>query len=376
MDQPVTMPDISKTYREQRDTMHQFQLKQKEAYRLQLEKQISENNFKKQREEQNRKTLEIKMLQNYPPFGRRADVASIANPGSLMNSNENIRSHNSDTQSNAGANIASLRDFDTGSREKLLSRSSDNNLNPRREMNSESKLEKSVFNTTMPYDPNKDIKSVFGTTNGQEPYFPFGKPGGGAPIIDSSGHPRTRIEGNLWFHVNGQTPGDRQGRLASYNANNLIKNMAKVEPKNSNKTNSNDENWILEKKQQFLNQLENINDSYRRGGTQQDFRLKKLDYEQQYEMQRGNSGWFNHNFGRPGFGAPTFDTRRHNMLEILESPRDYTVTISPKPGSRQYQLNTNPNFSMPNILYSKVHPVISSSHRNGYDYVPKNVPKY
>jgi hypothetical protein len=337
MSLPVTMPDISKYYREERDIIQEQEAKQKQAYRIQLEKQMVENTSKREREEELRKKYEIQMLKNYPPFGRRTDFAV-----------------NYETISNVG----SLRDFEKTSTNSQLQKvpqrysSFDKEVshNIARDNSNESRLSR---------DNGSGDKTVFGTTRGMEPYYPYGKPGNGAPMIDKSGNKQTRIAGNLWYHINGQTTDDRKGRLDDYQSRNPIKNLAKLEP-NTTSTHLNDEKWILERKRAFLDQLDDINT--------EKYKMPKLQ-PSDYDNERGNANWFNETFGRPGNGAPTFDAKRHNIDEVLESPRDFIPQRNNVPA---YNPIAKKSLPIPNnIVYTKVKSHVLSSHRNSYDFVPK-----
>ena len=339
MSLPITMPDISKYYREERDLKQDYEAKQKAAYRAALEKQMNENNKKKEREEEYRKKYEIQMLQHYPPFGRRSDF-----------------SQNYDTVSLASNNVASLKDFDANAAQKTKT--------PKRysSFDKESKFiePREIINESKLSRENNE-KPVFVATKGQEPYYPFGKPGNGAPMIDSAGHKQTRIAGNLWFNINGKTPEDRKERLDEYKQHqkNSLKNVTKYEPNVS--ASLSDESWILERKKAFLDQLDNINIERNTN----DYRLKKQVDE--YASLRSNANWFNNTFGKPGNGAPLYDPKRHNLNEVLESPRGY-------PGVNAYFSQNNSTSSkvpqITNVVYPKVKPQVSSSHRNTYDYVP------
>ena len=344
MSLPVTMPDISKFYREERDHRKDFEVRQKEAYRQALQKQMKDDSDKREREEEYRKKYEIQMLQNYPPFGRRTDF-----------------SLNYETVSNASNNVATMKDFDgqiaISNNEKVPKRYTsfeDNNNNIKHSppepirVNNESRLSRD----------NDNRFSTFGTTTGQDPYYPFGKPGNGAPILDSTGHKQTRIAGNLWFNINGKTPEEinevRKERLSDYQTRNTLKTVTKTEPAI---TSMNDDKWIIERKKAFLEQLDTVNsDKYK-----QDHRLKRPADE--YASLRSNANWFNNTFGRPGNGAPLHDPKRHNLEEALESPRGYGSGNDLFQPKKLAEMNTN-------VLYPKVKPTVSSSHRNTYDYVP------
>lgn len=343
MSLPVTMPDISKFYREERDIRLENEARQKAAYRMALEKQMKDDYDKREREEEYRKKYEIQMLQNYPPFGRRTDF-----------------SLNYDTVSNASNNVASMKDFDGSlpvSKDKGRYSSFERDNKPPQPQHHQ--LETTRMNNESRISRDND-KPVFGTTKGQEPYYPFGKPGNGAPILDSTGHKQTRIAGNLWFNINGKTPEEitevRKERLSEYQTRNNVNTITKPEPGVGNSIN--DEKWIIERKKAFLEQLDNLNsEKYKH-----DHRIKKATDE--YASLRSNANWFNNTFGRPGNGAPLHDPKRHNLEEVLESPRGFGGSSSEVFQPKQLaQLNTN-------VLYSKVKPTVSSSHRNTYDYVP------
>jgi hypothetical protein len=347
MSLPVTMPDISKFYREERDYRNAQHVQQKAAYRQALEKQMKDGAEKREREEEYRKKYEIQMLQNYPPFGRRTDF-----------------SVNYETVSNASNNVASMKDFDGqigfSNNEKVPKRYSSFEDNKKQSPNEPTRANNE---SRLSRDDNRF--STFGTTTGQDPYYPFGKPGNGAPILDSTGHKQTRIAGNLWFHINGKTPEEinevRKERINEIQTRNPLKSVTKPEPSTTSTTASmNDDKWIIERKKAFLDQLDTMNtDKYK-----QDYRLKKPADE--YASLRSNANWFNNTFGRPGNGAPLHDPKRHNLEEVLESPRGFgggsgNEVFQPK---KLAEMNTN-------VLYPKVKPTVSSSHRNHFDYVPQ-----
>lgn len=51
------------------------------------------------------------------------------------------------------------------------------------------------------YDPYKEQKSVYDVVYETEAYNPWGKPGGGAPKMDSTGNLKTKIVGTLKWNL-------------------------------------------------------------------------------------------------------------------------------------------------------------------------------
>lgn len=354
----ISMTDVSKSYREERDMKQIYEKKLKDGYRYELEKQMELNKRKREQEDFNRKNQEITILKTYPPFGRRSEF--------YLNHPQSEFDNLSQSGSEKGFSIADLE----RRRESNISNNLNEKPNNQNKVVSMHEVEfnknivniptnhpekfNSPYNEFLTYDPNKDIKPVFGATIGQDPYFPWGKPGHGAPRVDpSSGTRDTRIAGNLWYHVNGQTPSDRKERLEHYNRINTGRNIAinsSVPRKlNPNSLSLNPDDWILKKKEEYSYKMDQNPTSRAPSAT----KLTNYNPQKSYETSRANGMWFDSTFGRPGNGAPTYDARRKNLNEALESPRSY--------GS---------NYGIPNIVFPKTNPRIASSHRNGFDFIP------
>jgi len=149
-----------------------YDMYNKQAYKQALDKQVAEKEHQKHSQEQAKRKSELEYLNKYP-FGRRADsLNELAYKPSFGN------------QANKHDELPPMR------------------------LNKDNIVEKpnSLVADVPPYDP---IKHRTGFHQGYN-YDPWGKPGGGAPLIDpNTGKKFTKYSGQIWYDAIGLSPDDR-----------------------------------------------------------------------------------------------------------------------------------------------------------------------
>lgn len=166
----------------------------KQAYKRALDQQVAEKEIAKYKDEKANKRSELDTLRQYP-FGRRADPATYI-------------SEEHKYMPVAQPYIPTVRppqQLQQPFYEEQAFRLNKDNI-----------VEKpnSLSADIPPYDP---IKHRNGNYQGYN-YDPWGKPGGGAPLIDSNtGRKFTKYSGQLWYDTIGLSPDDRAKMYADKN---------------------------------------------------------------------------------------------------------------------------------------------------------------
>jgi len=299
----MPLPEVSTKYRIERDIKMLIQARQKEIYRKQLESQIEQNQKKRFNEENSKRTQEISILKNYPPFGRSTELSLYSDYGlKTTNSKEGERNE--------------FKDANTSLRGTLSSRSEGKRPIP------VDMSEKSFSTKTKDFDMQK-TSSIDKVNNSSwiDGYFQFGKPGNGAPMVNrDTGDLKSKIEGNMWYNLDGRTPKDREERLRGYDQIN----------KTSNTFKSNLISFSLADRNPPFEQPAPRESSIRTGNNQY----------KSYE--------------------PTFGESPRNEFQRYQAkyPENYS------PQNKKYELG--------NIVYPKTNPTVGSSHKNFYDVFKQN----
>ena len=156
----------------------------KQAYKRALDQQVVEKQVNKYNEEKERKQNEIAIIPQYP-FGRRT------NPSYLVENNYVPSSFN---------NYIGRPNFEN------MDPYGNNDAIPKLDKHSIVEKPNSLNDDNPPYDPVKNPGSQLGNH-----YDPWGKPGGGAPMIDpETGKKFTKISGQLKYDTIGLSPSARQ----------------------------------------------------------------------------------------------------------------------------------------------------------------------
>lgn len=156
----------------------------KQVYRKALDAQVAEKQANKYMEEKERKQNELELIPQYP-FGKRT------NPSYMLNDQNQQNNY----QYTPTSYTPSFHDL---SNERFYKLDKDRIYEKPNSLNDD----------VPPYDPVKEVKQY---PNGPKRYDPWGKPGGGAPMIDpSTGKKYTRIAGQLHYDAIGLTPSARR----------------------------------------------------------------------------------------------------------------------------------------------------------------------
>ena len=179
----------------------------KQAYKQALDQQVAEKQFNKFNVEKQNLKSELESL-NSNPFGRRIDPANYMNVISATSADQQqqqqflLQQQQQKQMSQMHQNGSSY----PGYVPSFYNRQLDDQPSVR--LNKDNIVEKpnSLSNDLPPYDP---IKHKSGQYQGYN-YDPWGKPGGGAPLIDpNTGRKFTKMTGQVWFDTIGLNPDDR-----------------------------------------------------------------------------------------------------------------------------------------------------------------------
>lgn len=303
----------------------------KQAYKRALDQQVVEKQVNKYNEERDRRQNEMDIIPQYP-FGRRT------NPSYLIENNYVPSSYN---------NYSGRPNYE--------------NVDPygvegplRLDKNSIVEKPNSLVDDNPPYDPVKNPGAPGGNF-----YDPWGKPGGGAPMIDpDTGKKYTKISGQLHYDTLGLSPSARQRYKETAIRQQMLnleeqKQEIELEQQRRKQEEANvrgragdvatwiqdieGSRWPLRTHLNHTNVTrEKVNlESVRRGLNEKTriyhdelgLQLEEKERQNKLHKLRDDVAGVEHTrkwndwWGRPGGGAPTVDRRRHETHEILESPR-------------------------------------------------------
>jgi hypothetical protein len=267
-----------------------------------------------------------------------------------------------------------------------------------------------------PYDPIKYKNFI-----PDQVYDPWGKPGGGAPMVDPlTGKKYTKTSGQVWYDKIGINPDDRYEMFRSKaKPQTLAEQQNEMEEERQRrhweaeelKTRPNDvASWIIQKRRAEQARLQHSNVTREKINTETARKLKidestKLYHDVLSEQVEDNDrrnrlnklnddvagiehtkswdSWVTikiksifyfknveclnfykiKKWGRPGAGAPNSDIRRHNTQGVIQSDtRDQTYATSN--GSYGKQVNSGYSSGPPQVLTRQIG---DSNHKNLYE---------
>lgn len=370
---------------------------QKLRYKVDLDKQVAEKKERRVREWETKIERDRKYVQ-HQPFGRHANTALLNKreleelltkgraPSPVLDMPQQLPVNYPITQSINGNSSHRPRTYNSSSfysneqNKPPSPERKDSNINPdfqrfygplitqnNKNNNNNAQAIPSSGTTAQPirgdahdpfllFDPNKEGQNVFNIIPQQDLYDPWGRPGGGAPLVHHpTGQKFTRYSGSLQDKLN--TTGPLGFHRRNYSGNIDEQKRALEQERQRRQQEEFEHRSVAGDTAEWISQLEGsrypirahlpttqttreyigarepyrprdsrrlhdalIYQSQERSRAQQISRLQNSLAELQHtEVQ--NSWW-----GRGGGGAPTYSTRRHDVANTFENPRQKWTT--------------------------------------------------
>jgi len=307
----------------------------KQVYKRQLDQQVAEKQASRYNQERERKHNELALIPQYP-FGKRTNPSYLVEESNAPFQNQGYNP-SFNNQGYSQPNLNEPFRYQKLDKDRLFAKPN------------------SLVDDVPPYDPVKEVKMY----NAPEKYDPWGKPGGGAPLIDpDTGKKYTKISGQLFYDTLGMSPSARQ-KFRDDNRMPVNINDQKIEMEveaqrrkyedQAYKARAGDvATWIQDIEGQrwplrtHLNHTnvtrDKVNLEYARRDVNErtkkyhdELGLQLEEKERQTKLHKlkddvagiEHTRKWNDWWGKPGGGAPNPDRRRHEILEQLESPRPF-----------------------------------------------------
>lgn len=177
-------------------------------------------------------------------------------------------------------------------------------------------------------------------------YYPYGAPGSGAPLRDENNevvYKLPKLENNLW------KPQSRQSSPTKQQHQDLEQQQRSISP-------------VDQKRQEIHRIIDSLTAKQRKPSIHNEFNYSQPTinrtssyYYKPNIVQSTRQNYWNDWFGRPGAGAPNWDTRKQNLDQLLE-PRIITAR--------------NGHYYDPTVSFSTSRQRYRSNHHNQYEYLP------
>lgn len=366
----------------------------KQSYKQDLDKQVAANHSNRTTMAAASKEHEISLLQQYP-FGQRTD------PNSYINHNNNQQN------SYQAMNNPNGHPIDYRAPVHLIDQTH------RYDKNNIVEKPNSLMNDLPSYDP---IKHRNGNNHGYS-YDPWGKPGGGAPLVDrDTGKKSTKISGQVWYDTIGVFPDERakhyvekQRILPIEEQKQLMlaeQHRKRLEIENLKKPSLDVSSWIsgyeshpsrnvnntanahlphtsvvrekidVEAARRYATNPTEANKYFNELAQQEEERNRHTKLQKLKEDVAGieHTRKWDQLWGKPGAGNKNGPERRRAVIGTLESPRfgDYQKEYGGKSLSLSDSYQTEEkNSRTGNLLYAKT--IKHSNHTNLYDNEPSQM---